>query len=152
MDNASDNAMHQHRHEGSDYRRIELITGQSRRRRWSADEKAAIVTESLQPGVNISELARRWGVNRGLLQTWRRAMIRAGEMSAAIFVPLRLAEDLPSFDTSAEAAPSAVPSTTGPATAQATIEIEGSGLRIRFSGPFDVGALQMVLAHVGRRR
>ena len=79
MDNATDNAMHQHRHEGSDYRRIELITGLSRRRRWTADEKAAIVTESLQPGVNISELARLWGVNRGLLQTWRRAMIREGE-------------------------------------------------------------------------
>ena len=46
MDNATDNAMHQHRHEGSDYRRIELITGLSRRRRWTADEKAAIVTES----------------------------------------------------------------------------------------------------------
>ena len=50
MDNARDNAMHQYRHEGSDYRRIELITGLSRRRRrWTAEEKAAIVMESLQP-------------------------------------------------------------------------------------------------------
>ena len=29
MDNASHNAMHQHRHEGDEYRRIELITGGS---------------------------------------------------------------------------------------------------------------------------
>ncbi|WP_419758843.1 hypothetical protein [Acidisoma sp.] len=25
--------------------------------------------------MNVSELARRWGVNRGLLQTWRREAI-----------------------------------------------------------------------------
>ena len=31
------------------------------------------------------------------------------------------------------------------------IEIERGGLRIRFSGPVDAGALGMVLAHVGRR-
>jgi transposase len=154
MDNATDNAMHQHRHEGSDYRRIELITGLSRRRRWTDDEKAAIVTESLQPGVNISELARLWGVNRGLLQTWRRAVIREGGASAAAFVPLRFAEDLPSCDSSAAAAPGTplTPVATNQVEAQGTIEIEGAGLRIRFSGPLDVGALQVVLAHVGRRR
>jgi hypothetical protein len=31
MDSAGDNAMHQHRHEGGEYRRIELITGVARR-------------------------------------------------------------------------------------------------------------------------
>src|ERR1700748_3055327 len=54
MENASHNAMHQHRHEGSEYRRIEMITGPVRRRRWTAAEKAAPVAESLQPGINIS--------------------------------------------------------------------------------------------------
>ena len=73
---SSHNAMHQHRHEGDEYRRIELITGVVRRRRWSAAEKAALVAESLQPGINVSALARRCGVNRGLLQTWRRAAMR----------------------------------------------------------------------------
>ena len=154
MDNATDNAMHQHRHEGSDYRRIELITGLSRRRRWTADEKATIVTESLQPGVNISELARLWGVNRGLLQTWRRAMIRAGEASAAAFVPLCLEEDLPSCASGAAAVlpPPLKPLVTDQVAVPAIIEIEGAGLRIRFSGPLDVGSLQVVLAHVGQRR
>ena len=154
MDNARDNAMHQYRHEGSGYRRIELITGLSRRRRrWTAEEKAAIVTESLQPGVNISELVRLWGVNRGLLQTWRRAMIREGEVSAAAFVPLRLAEDLPSCETAATVPdPPLRPAALNPVEAQGTIEVEGAGLRIRFTGPLDVGALQVVLAHVGRGR
>jgi transposase len=61
MESAGDNARHQHRHEGGEYRRIELITGAPRRRRWSAAEKAAMVAESLQAGVNVSELARLRG-------------------------------------------------------------------------------------------
>ena len=43
------------------------ITGQRRRRRWTAEEKARIVAESFEEGVNISEVARRNGVVRGLL-------------------------------------------------------------------------------------
>jgi transposase len=86
MDNASLNAMHQDRHQADAYRRIELITGTARRRRWTDDEKATIVAESSRPGVNIAEVARRFGVNRGLLQTWRRKAI--GERPA--FVPLRV--------------------------------------------------------------
>ena len=40
-------AMLDARHEGDLYRRIEVITGQSRRRRWTAEEKARIVAERL---------------------------------------------------------------------------------------------------------
>src|SRR3954468_10256970 len=76
MVNATDNAMHQHRHEGDEYRRIELITGSRRRRQWTAEAKAAVVAESLKPGTNFSALARRCGVNRGLLQTCRREAMR----------------------------------------------------------------------------
>ena len=86
MDNANLNAMHQDRHQADAYRRIELITGTVRRRRWTNDEKATIVAESTRPGANIAEVARRFGVNRGLLQTWRRKAI--GE--ASVFVPLRV--------------------------------------------------------------
>jgi len=45
---------------------VELITGQRRRRRWTAEEKARIVAESFEEGANISEVARRHGVVRGL--------------------------------------------------------------------------------------
>jgi len=41
---------HQERHQGGGYRRIELITGEARRRPWSAEEKARILAESFQPG------------------------------------------------------------------------------------------------------
>ena len=53
-------------------RRIELITGAARRRRWSNDEKARIVVESLRPGANVSEVARRNGLSPQQLFGWRR--------------------------------------------------------------------------------
>jgi transposase len=56
----------------SAFRRIELITGASRRRRWSSDEKARVVVESLRPGTNISEVARRNGLSPQQLFAWRR--------------------------------------------------------------------------------
>src|SRR4051794_22090206 len=86
------NAMHQHRHEGDEYRRIELITGSRRRRQWTAEAKAAVVAESLKPGINVSALARRCGVNRALLQTWRREAMREAAAPMAAFVPIHLAD------------------------------------------------------------
>ena len=51
--------------------RLEVVeTG--RRRRWSDDEKLRIVTESLAPRA-ISSTARRHGISRSLLMTWRRS-------------------------------------------------------------------------------
>ena len=66
-----DEGMHEARHEGK-YRRIEVITGRRQRRNWTDEEKARILAESAEPDVNISAIARRWGVNRGLLNVWRR--------------------------------------------------------------------------------
>ena len=39
--------------------RVEVITGPERRRRWSAEQKRAIVAESLAPGAVVTEIARR---------------------------------------------------------------------------------------------
>ena len=44
------------------FRRIEILTGPTRRRRWSAEEKARVVAETLVPGARVSEEARRWQV------------------------------------------------------------------------------------------
>ena len=48
------------------------VLGVERRRRWSKDEKARIVEETLAPGAVVSEVARRHGVAQSLLFTWRR--------------------------------------------------------------------------------
>ena len=42
-----------------EFRRVEVLTGPARRRRWSAQEKARIVEETLAPGARVSEVARR---------------------------------------------------------------------------------------------
>ena len=93
-----DEGMHEARHEGN-YRRIEVITGRRQRRNWTDEEKARIVAESAEPDVNISAVARRWGVNRGLLNVWRRdaglTSQRTAKASAqqAMFVPVTVVGD-----------------------------------------------------------
>jgi transposase len=149
MDNASLNAMHQDRHEAAAYRRIELITGTARRRQWTIEEKAAIVAESTRPGVNIAEVARRFGVNRGLLQTWRRKAI--GE--APVFVPLRVEGMVAAADNNKDRpdAPRSVAVGTDVSARPGTLEIESGGMRARFSGPIDATTLRLVMMHIGRR-
>ena len=53
-------------------RRLELITGTGRRRRWSTEDKARILFESLEPGANVSAVARRHGMSPQQLFGWRR--------------------------------------------------------------------------------
>jgi len=67
-----DHSMLEAMHEGRTYQRVEVITGSRRRRSWTSAEKARIVAESLAPNANISDVARRNGVSRGLLTVWRR--------------------------------------------------------------------------------
>jgi transposase len=51
--------------------RAEILIGPERRRRWSAEEKARVVAEAAVPGARIAEIARRYGVSRGLIYAWR---------------------------------------------------------------------------------
>jgi transposase-like protein len=57
-------------------RRIEMITGAERRRKWSAEEKAEIVAESLAEGAVVSDVARRHGLSPQQLFGWRARMAR----------------------------------------------------------------------------
>jgi transposase len=52
--------------------RVEVITGPERRRRWSAEQKRAIVAESLAPGAVVTEIARRADICAGQIYRWRR--------------------------------------------------------------------------------
>lgn len=81
--------MHQTRHDADSYQRVEVITGLRGRRNWSDAEKARILAESADPEVNISEVARRNGVSRGLLNVWRRKA-RLATLEGPPFVQIRL--------------------------------------------------------------
>ena len=82
---------HQERHQSSGYRRIELITGEARRRPWSAEEKSRILAESFQPGVKVADVARRHGMNRSLLWNWRHEARKRGA-GERTFVPIRVVD------------------------------------------------------------
>lgn len=87
--------MHQARDDADSYRRVEVIAGGRRRRDWSDEEKARIVAESAGPEANISEVARRNGVSRGLLTVWRR---QAREASQGALLFARVAIESPAAD------------------------------------------------------
>ena len=73
----------------AEVRRIEMITGGERRRRWSDDAKARAVEASLAPGAVVSVVARQHGATPQQLFTWRReARRKAGdETNAPAFIP-----------------------------------------------------------------
>ena len=55
--------------------------GQERRRRWSPEQKLAMVRESLEPGQSVSVVARRNGINANQLFLWRK-LYQDGSLSA----------------------------------------------------------------------
>src|ERR1700733_2954111 len=121
--------------------RLEVVeTG--RRRRWSDDEKLRVVLESLETPRAISSTARRHGISRSLLMTWRRAF-RAEPMGAGIeqsgFVRAVVA-------TAETVAAESSESTTG----RMVIEI-GKDRRVIVDAGVDAAALARVLAILERR-
>jgi transposase len=117
-----------------EYRRVEVLTGPGRRRRWSAEEKARIVEETLAPGARVSEVARRWQVCSQQVFGWRRAACRPVATTMAIqspppdFVPLMTDVTLP--------AP--VQRATPPSAAPA-IEVKLAGAVVRITSGMDDG-------------
>ena len=76
--------------------RLEVVE-LGRRRRWSDDEKIRIVEESYAGPRRISATARRHGISRALLKTWRRAY-EEGEIGVErlpSFAPVTVHQDMP---------------------------------------------------------
>ncbi len=77
---------------------VEVLNQPERRRRWSDEQKVAIVEEMRRPGASATRVARRQGISTGLLYTWRRLVV-SGEIPAtpsagegASFIPVRVVE------------------------------------------------------------
>ena len=114
------------------FRRFEVITGVGRRRRWSWEEKARIVAESLDPATTASAVARRYGLHASQLFVWRQQLQRSTSSDAAIsgpgFVPVLLTED-----------------SAAPAEAGGRIEIALGAAVVRVGTDVDAAALRRVL-------
>jgi transposase len=80
-------------------RRLEVITGTGRRRRFSDDYKTRIVEETLAPGAVVSEVARRHGLSPQQLFGWRRQarqpIATSTDPAAPQFVPVVIEAQLP---------------------------------------------------------
>jgi transposase len=131
--------------------RVEVLDGLERRRRWSQDDKARIVEETLAPGAKVTEVARRNGVAASVVFTWRR-QARTAERVVPCFAPVQIAaaeaveEDLkpPSEDDRRIRQV--------PAARNGLIEIDlGNRRRIRVDAQFDREALARVLDVLERR-
>jgi transposase len=115
--------------------RIEVL-GTERRRRWSFQDKLQIVEETMQPGVKVSEVARRHGLAPSVVFTWRRLARegRLGDVGPA-FMPVEITP------VPVQAAPTA-----SPPRRTGLIEIVlGRGRRVRVDREVDAEALRRVL-------
>jgi transposase len=116
--------------------RVEITTGVGRRRRWTSEEKARIVSETLAPGINVSEIARRHGLYAGQLFSWRR-QFRTEEKrddQTQSFAPVVVFDDLRSETTNKAG----------------TIEVAIGDVVVRVGGQVDVVNLHHVLDAVRR--
>ena len=158
MDWVEADAMLQGRHEDSDYRRIEVITGKRRRRNWTAEEKARIVAESAKPGASISEVARRWGVNRGLLTVWRRqvGVVQARPTRRTAtglhFVPISIGDDDSPRRRDLDSAVSGLACDPAGSAVSGRIEVEIGGSRMVVTGRVDPAVAAAMVAALGRAR
>src|SRR5438270_572174 len=55
----------------------ELVSGIARRRRFTTEQKLAVIAETMQPGFSVSYVARRNGLCSSLIYRWRRLLIEA---------------------------------------------------------------------------
>jgi transposase len=121
------------------------VLGIERRPRWSKDEKARIVEETLATGAVVSEVARRHGVAQSLLFTWRRLARTAAQPSerdGSILLPVEIDATAPPPPVSGGARQSRA-ATNGRRPKPGTIEIElGSGSRVRVDKDVDFDALR----------
>lgn len=109
------------------FRRVEVITGVGRRRRWTDEEKAWIVAESLDPMTTVSAVARRYGLHASQLFTWRQLAAPAVR-GVPEFMPVVVAE-----------------ATAAPAEMAGRMEIALGPAVIRVGTDVDAAALRRVL-------
>lgn len=64
--------------------RVEVITSVERRRRFAADEKRAMVEKAEQPGMSISIVARKYGINPSQVFRWRKLMEQGALVAAGL--------------------------------------------------------------------
>ena len=126
--------------EGDTFRRIEVLTGAGRRRRWPQEVKDAIVAETLADGAVVSEVARRHRVAPSQVFSWRKeACERASTLplETAAFAPVVVEHQQAQGPSPAQALPSSM------------IEIEIGGAKLRIPPNASREAIFAVVEAIG---
>ena len=132
-----DTSTHMSSHMSARTQRIEVITRGERRRRWSVEEKQAIVEESLVPHASIMAIARKHGIGTGQLYGWRHQFLGARPGKTAGFARVDIVNDPPRL---------IGPIVTAPAVPTGLIEIVlPGGATVRVDVQVDAQALRRVL-------
>jgi transposase len=102
-----------------------------RRRRYSLEEKRAILVAAAEPGASVSEVSRRFSIGRSLIHNWRRQEAVSALGATVRFTPVAIGQDR--------------------SAAAGSIEIElTGGVRVRVDAAVDEVALGRVLRALGR--
>jgi transposase len=114
------------------------------RRSFSEAEKQRIVEEASQPGVTLSQIARRYGLSRRLLFRWKEELkpkLPESASAALVFAPVQVADAVP---------PTEAPVVTAPMIVERSapgIEIElVGGRRVRFERDADPETVRRLIA------
>jgi len=142
------------------YATAELLGRVERRRRFSVEQKLAVLAEAMAPGANISAVARRHGLLPAQVYKWRRLAELGvigvpGASELPSFVAVEIAKDVRSLP--APVLQAKLASTDNAPRRRrrkkvGLIEIElESGRRVRVDRDVDAAALERVLDVLARR-
>lgn len=126
------------------FRRVEVLTGPGRRRWWSAEEKARIVAETLEPGACVSEVARRWQICPQQVFGWRRQARLDGVAAPPEPAATQAGQSFVPIVTEAATPRKATAVTPSPA----VIEVKLAGAVVRVASGVDAALLSEVLRAV----
>jgi transposase len=138
----------------ADGRVSEVISVVARRRRWTLEQKLALLEEVLRPGASVASVADRHGMSQSLLFAWRR-QVREGTMPGVVraegapaLVPVRVVAAASPREASRPSPPSRGPGGR-PGKSAATVEVvlrNGRVLRVAEAiGPEVLGRLAAAL-------
>jgi len=125
---------------------VEIILGQARRR-WSEDEKRALVAETFADGQTVNGVARRHNISRSMLFGWRKRYCEtlgfAPPTSTLIgLTPVAIAGPEPGTPPTSALSPAGTP----------LIELEfGRGIRLPIFCSADPGLVAAVMKALPRR-
>lgn len=121
---------------------VQIVARMSPRRRWTTDEKRAMVEATYDPGSSVAEVAECFEVSPAQLYSWRRQVAEGTldqpRQMAPTFARVELAEDMPALP--------------GPAAAQpGTIRITlPDGISLVIEGVVDEAVVERVIAALRR--